>query len=96
LKIVGFPICCQYIGDFVFVKVMVGKVKFVIVNKTNHLFVVIVIKKIIYNFAIYIFLDFRLTISIIISSTTKTSSMSAISLTFKIFTTSGRIYNILL
>ncbi len=37
--------------------------KFTVVNETSHLFAVIVIKGIPYDFIIYIFLDFGLTIS---------------------------------
>ncbi len=74
---------------------MVDKMKFIIINKINHLFIIIVIKEIFYNFTIRIFLDFGLTISTTISSIIKTSSISAAFSIFKTFTTFKQIYNIL-
>ena len=88
-------ICRRYINDFVFIKIMIDEMKFITVNETNHLFTIIVIKKILYDFTIYIFLNFGLTISTIISSITKTSSISAAFSIFKTFTTFKRIYNVL-
>ncbi len=83
---------------------MVGKMKFIAINKINYLFVIIVIKGIPYDFVIRILLDFgliisftiRITILIIISSTIKISSTLAAFSTFKTFTTFRQIYNVLL
>ncbi len=45
---------------------MVDKIKFVIANETSYLFVVVIIKGILYDFVIRIFWDFGLIIFFII------------------------------